>query len=215
MCHASDSLSAPIRALLVDDHTLSLRGLERLLSGEPSLRVVGEAESGEAAIRLLEQLDGAVDVLLMDVDMPGMGGITATQTIRKRWPHCRVLLLTGYTRYAEVGLRRGALGYLMKTATAEELVAAICLVYQGRTVLPANIHEHLAAARRGGEIRLSERETAIVKGMADGLADAEIGERLKISPETVRQKIAQLRHRADARDRAHLISILLRDGLIR
>lgn len=215
MCDASDSLNAPIRALLVDDHTLSLRGLEYLLNGEPSLRLVGRAESGEAAIQLLERLDGAVDVLLMDVDMPGMGGIMATQLICKRWPNCRVLLLTGYARYVESGIRRGALGYVMKNASAEELVTAMRLVHQGQTVLPADFHQHLAAARRDGEISLSERETTIARGMANGLSDAEIAERLKISPETVRQKIAQLRYRTQARDRAHLIGILLRDGLIR
>ncbi|GAB4213283.1 MAG: response regulator transcription factor [Roseiflexaceae bacterium] len=215
MRDTADSLSAPIRALLVDDHILSLRGLGRLLSDEPSLRVVGQAQSGEAAIELLEQLNGAVDVLLMDVDMPGMGGISATQAIRKRWPHCRVLLLTGYTRYAEAGIRRGALGYITKNATTEELVAAIRLVHQGRTFLPTNALQHAAGSLCNGEIRLSERETTVVKGMADGLSDAEIANQLKISPETVRQKIAQLRHKVEARDRAHLISILLRDGLIR
>ncbi|RME05683.1 MAG: DNA-binding response regulator, partial [Anaerolineae bacterium] len=129
-------MTHPIRVLLVDDHALLRAGLRLLLEAEPDIEVVGEAEDGLTALQLMEE--HAPDVLVLDLTMPGLSGLETLQTVRRRWPFCRVLVLTmhndaGYLRRA---LSSGASGYVLKQADDQELLVALRAVARGQVYVP-------------------------------------------------------------------------------
>jgi two-component system, NarL family, response regulator NreC len=202
----------PIRVLLVDDHTLLRAGLRSLLDMEPDIEVVGEAASGEAAVELLPQV--GAEVVLMDLTMPGMGGLEATREICRAYPAARVLVLTMQSEqeYVIPVLEAGGCGFVTKHSADHELLDAI------RTAAAGDVYLGPAAARiltqsyraprpaseqRNPLLLLSERELEVLRLTASGFTAPEIGERLAISSKTVdtyRQRFMgklKLKHRSD------------------
>lgn len=202
-----------INVLLVDDHALFRSGLRLLLEAFADFAVVGEAESGEAALQLLESV--APDVILMDIDMPGCGGVAATARIRAAYPQCRIVFLSGYRRYATVGLQAGAHGYLLKQAGVEEIVQAIRCVYQGGVYLQPAIQATVVdGLQRGAVKQLSEQQVRIIGLLADGVTTREIGDALGLSEHRVKQHIRTILELLGAHDRTHAVALALRAGLI-
>jgi DNA-binding NarL/FixJ family response regulator len=209
-----------IKVLVVDDHRVVRAGLVALLRQSPSIAVVGEAGDGAEAIRLVEQLQP--DVVLMDIQMPVLNGVEATQRIKERWPRVEVLILTTYDEDELIwgGLQAGAKGYLLKDAPPEELLQGIEAVAAGRSLLPPHIAAKLMQViREGGPARekgepLTERELEILRAMARGAANKEIAAELGISENTVKTHISHLFQKLGARDRTEAVTRALSRGLI-
>jgi len=202
----------PIRILMVDDQRLMLDGLQTLFELEPDVEVVGAVEDGQAAVDAYNALQP--DVVLMDVRMPGMDGIEATQRICARWPNARVIILTTFDNDAYVfeGIRAGAVGYLLKAMNSAELVGAIRTVAAGGSILEPSVarklmkeYSHVADAHRpanaGLAEPLSEREKAILQLMAAGLSNREIAYRLDLALGTVKNYVTTILQKLGVRDR--------------
>ncbi len=210
-----------IRVLLVDDQPLIRRGLRALLKPEPDLEIVGEAENGERAIEILQTIEA--DVILMDIRMPIMDGVAATQAIVPAFPNTKILILTTFddTAYVTQALQNGASGYLLKDTPAPELVTAIGLIHKGYTqlspglaqkLLPKNpkidLNVPLPKGNLGGShpktdeaIQLTPREEEILSLIAQGSNNREIAQHLYISEKTVKNHITNLLSRLGLRDR--------------
>lgn len=197
-----------IRLLLVDDQDLIRRGLKALLKTEPSLNVVGEAHDGQDAINQVEAL--SPDVVLMDVRMPGMDGVAATQAICRQFADVKVLVLTTFDddEYVVQAVRYGASGYLLKDTPSEELVQAIHAVYKGYTHLGPGLANKLLQhppaqkiAIPPGWSELTPREHEILQLIAAGASNQEIAQTLYISEKTVKNHITSILSRLNVRDR--------------
>lgn len=201
-----------IRVLLVDDQRLMREGLATLLELEPDLNVVGEAANGEEALVQVEAL--RPHVVLMDVRMPGMDGVEATRRLHIRWPEIKVIILTTFDEdeYVFEGLRAGALGYLLKAISSEELAAAIRTVYSGAALIDPQVTRkvveefaRLAQPARSLEAGLpeplSERELEILKLLARGLTNREIANHLFLAEGTVKNYVTNVLQKIGARDR--------------
>lgn len=201
-----------IRVLLVDDQKLIRHGLKVLLEGEPDLHVVGEAESGQSAIERVEALQP--DVVLMDIHMPVMDGVTATRVIGERFPGVKVLMLTTFDEdeYVAEALRCGAMGYLLKDMPSEELAAAIRTVHKGYTQLGPKLLEKVLAkvpvpdrtppaSLPPGWTDLTPREREVLRLIAKGASNREIARELYISEGTVKNHVTSILHRLNLRDR--------------
>jgi DNA-binding NarL/FixJ family response regulator len=197
-----------IRLLLVDDEPLIRRGLKALLELEKDLEVVGEAENGRLACELAESLQP--DVVLMDLRMPVMDGVAATQYLRANLPQIKVLILTtfGDREYLTQSLRGGAVGYLLKNTPSEELAQAIRMVHRGYTQLSPGLGETIANQlpaistidRRGWD-ELTTREREILQLIAQGANNREIAATLFIAEKTVKNHITNILSRLELRDR--------------
>lgn len=201
-----------ITILLVDDQRLMRDGLRTLLELEDDFVVVGEAANGEEALaRYAEHLP---TIVLMDVRMPGMDGVEATRRLHTQWPNVKVIILTTFDEdeYVFEGLRAGALGYLLKAVSSDELAAAIRHVAAGQALIdPAvtrkvvDVFARLAPPTRplnaGLAEPLSERELAILALVANGLSNREIAERLYLAEGTVKNYVTSLLGKIGARDR--------------
>jgi DNA-binding NarL/FixJ family response regulator len=211
-----------VRVLLVDDQTLLRQGFQRLLElGDNRVQVVGAASDGVEALALIERLkreNRLPQVVLMDIRMPRMDGVQATAQIRARWPMMRVLMLTTFDNdeYVFDGLRAGASGYMLKDVSAEELVAAIHAASRGESPLQPSIAAKLVARLRaesaeaatttemiqGAEMaELTEREREILRYLARGSSNREIGEALYITEGTVKNHVSNILNKLALRDR--------------
>jgi two-component system, NarL family, response regulator LiaR len=167
----NDPASQPIRVMLVDDHAMVRRGLATFLKIFDDLQLVGEAESGEAAIQLCAEV--LPDVILMDMVLPEMDGAAATRLIRQRFPQVQVIALTSFKTgdLVRKALEAGAIGYLLKDITAEELVRAIRAAHAGRATLSPEVAQtlvHIAGQPQPGH-NLTDRELEVLALMVDGL----------------------------------------------
>lgn len=219
-------MDKPIRILLVDDHALLRAGLRALLATEPDIVVVGEAGTGEQAITLAAEL--RPDIVLMDLSMPGMGGLEATRQIAALGLEIRVLILTVHAEeeYLMPVLEAGGSGYVMKHSADSELLGAIRTVAAGNVFLYPTGTSLLAQGYRaprkpGGEeaesdpLRLlSERETEVLRLTVEGYTSAEIGERLKISPKTVDTYRQRFMEKLDLHHRSELVRFALQRGIL-
>ena len=197
-----------IRVVLVDDHAMVRRGLERLLQGTTGLEVVGTAANGaEAVVAVAEHRP---DVVLMDLQMPEVDGVTATRRIVTEHPGTQVLVLTSYSDAERIvaALDAGAVGYLLKDAEPEELVAGIEAVVRGESPLHPRAARELLTARSastpaGGDadIGLTPREQEVLELVRQGLANKQIGRRLGISERTVKAHLTSLYQRLGVADR--------------
>ncbi len=210
-----------IRLLLADDHRMLREGLRRSLV-EEGFEVVGEAGDGEEACDLVDEL--LPDVVLMDVTMPNMDGVEAVKRIHEAHPEVRVVMLTMHAD-AEVvaeAIRNGASGYLVKDCSTDEIAEAIRLAASGETAvspqLAASMLGELRRLDRGkdGEERLiTKREEEVLQLVADGCSTPEVAEKLYISQKTVKNHLAAIYQKLDARDRTQAVVRAVRMGIIR
>jgi DNA-binding NarL/FixJ family response regulator len=215
---------AKIRILIADDHALMREGVKSLLAATDDLEVVGEAEDGDDAIREVRRL--LPDVVLMDVAMPGLGGLEATLAIRKERPEVKILVLTQYgdREYVSRFLKAGVAGYVLKKAAASELVAAIRAVHRGGLVLDPDIAREVLGenARDGGGFdsedpyeTLTDREKQVLKLVAEGSSNKDIAETLDISVKTAMAHREHLMEKLGIHSRTELIKFAVRRGVIR
>ncbi|WP_241779721.1 response regulator transcription factor [Streptomyces natalensis] len=215
----------PLRIVLADDERLVRTALRAILDSEPGMEVVGEATTGAEAIPLVRQL--RPDIVLMDVRMPQIDGIRATEQILAQMPEPpRIIVVTTFENDAYVydALRAGASGFLLKRSKAEELVQAVRLVARSDSLLFPTAVRALAA-RHAGEraahdaarrlrARLSEREGAVLRLMAEGLTNAEIAARLGVGPATVKTHVAGVLAKLGVRDRTQAVIAAYECGFV-
>lgn len=208
-----------IRILLVDDHAVVRTGFRLLLQSHSEVVVAGEAESGEAACRRYDELNP--DVVVMDLAMPGMGGLEALKRIRAHHPQARVLALSAHDdpMHARRALREGALGFLSKRSAPEALFEAVTTIAAGRRYLDADLAQKLALAdlEGGGKSpveRLSEREFEVFMRLARGATVQRIAEDLKLSASTVGTHLYNVKQKLGVSNQSELTLIALRHGLI-
>lgn len=185
----------PIQVMIVDDHPMVRDGLKVFLSVSPGMECSGEASSGEEALELCRAVKP--DVVLMDLLMPGMGGVAAIQAIRQRLPQVRIIALTSFAEpdLVQQAIRAGAVGYLLKNMTMGDLAEAIRAAYAGRSVMAPEATAAMmqALSQPAGEIiDLTERERQILSLMVDGLSNQEIAYRLVISESTARFHVSNV-----------------------
>jgi DNA-binding NarL/FixJ family response regulator len=202
-----------ITVLIADDHQFFRDGVRALLDTQPDMECVGEATSGDEAVRLASELQP--DVILMDVQMPGISGVEATRQVVSSSPQIRVLVVTMFEDDALVfaAMRAGARGYLLKGARHEDMVRAIRAVGNGDAIfspaIAARMVEYFAALQPGRPTQvfpeLSSREREILALLAQGLKNAEIAERLVISPKSVRNYVSNIISKLQVADRAQAI----------
>jgi NarL family two-component system response regulator LiaR len=207
----------PIRVLVVDDHAMVRTGLKQFLKGFNDLELAGEASNGAEAVELCQQT--APDVVLMDLVMPEMDGSQATRRIRQLCPEAKVIALTSFQEQdmVEQTLQAGAIGYLLKNVSAEELAGAIRAAHAGRSTLSQEAAEALVQATRhrpqlGGD--LSERERQVLELLVEGLSNVRIAERLMISPATVRYHVSSILSKLGAKSRAEAVSLAWQHHLV-
>jgi len=213
--------NSTIRVLLADDHRIITDGLQGLLATVPDIECIGTAENGAEAIHAVEHL--AVDVVLMDIDMPVLDGLAATERIKDKWPQVKVIILSMHDEAAMVQrmMELGADGYLVKNCGRDELLLAIRDVHAGRKHFGSALMESLlskrqeSAAQSGLLKDLSERETEVLAALAEGLTNKEIGERLFISPRTVDTHRTNLMKKLDTHNIAGLVRIAIKAGLVK
>jgi two-component system, NarL family, response regulator LiaR len=210
----------PIRLFIVDDHPLFRRGVRLFLQEEPGIRLAGEAGTGEDALKLLEQ--NAVDVVLMDLQMPGMDGIEATARILLQWPAVKVLILTSFGSWEKAcaSLKTGAAGYVLKDARPEELVAAIRAVAAGGSYLSTAIAaemlnqlEREPADLPSAPESLTEREKEVLVFVARGMNNREIAGKLFLSEKTVKTHVANILQKLNVKSRTQAALYAMRAGL--
>ena len=206
-----------IRVMLVDDHVLVRMGF-RMLLADAQVEVVCEAGSGEQACQ--EYAAVKPDVVVMDLSMPGMGGLEATRRLIAQDPKVRILALSAHedTAHPRRVLRAGALGYLAKRSAPEALIAAVTAVARGERYLDAQTAQALAVAQIDGEDSpaemLSEREFSVFIQLARGMSVAQIAENLKLSPSTVGTHLYHVKQKLRANNQSELTLVALRWGLI-
>jgi two-component system, NarL family, invasion response regulator UvrY len=206
-----------IRVMLVDDHAVVRTGFRLLLQSVPEISVIGEAESGEVACSRYPEL--MPDVLVMDLAMPGMGGLEALKRIRSRHPQARVLALSAHDDpvHARRALQEGALGFLSKRSAPEALIEAVSTVAAGRRFLDAALAQKMALAdiQGGSPIeRLSEREFEVFIRLAQGATVQKIADDLKLSSSTVGTHLYNIKQKLDVVNQSELTLIAIRHGLI-
>jgi two-component system, NarL family, response regulator LiaR len=207
----------PIRVMLVDDHTMVRRGLATFLKVYEDLELVGEAASGEAAISLCARIQP--DVVLMDMIMPGMDGATTTQAIRQQFPTVQVIALTSFSDEDLVGraLQAGAIGYLFKDISADELAQAIRAAYARRgTISPAALQMMIRTANRPpvAADHLTAREREVLVLMAEGWNNTEIAEKLTVSPSTIKSHVSNILSKLGVTSRTEAVVLAIRQGML-
>jgi DNA-binding NarL/FixJ family response regulator len=205
----------PIRILIAEDQRIVREGLIALLEDEAEITIAGVASDGRQAIELFQQL--RPDVVLMDLQMPVVDGPEATSRIRERAPDARILVLTTYAtdEFIFKALRAGARGYLLKDASADELLAAIRAVHEGRTLLASAVAERLVAGvSNAAPEPLTPRELEVLTLLGQGRSNSEIAEALTIAPRTVKVHVQNILGKLGASNRTEAVSIAARQKLI-
>ncbi|MFD1357205.1 response regulator [Fictibacillus halophilus] len=209
-----------ISILLVDDHAILRDGLKNILSFEDDIRVVGEAISGEEALKLTEEL--SPDVIIMDINLPGMNGVETTAIIKEKNPDARILVLTMYTHdeYLMSALKAGADGYLLKDAPSEHVVDAINAVYRGESMITpsmtkklVNIHLQQTQVKKD-ESNLTDREQEVLIGLVEGLSNKEIAEKLFISDKTVKIHVSKIFKKLEVKSRSQAVIYAVQNHLV-
>lgn len=204
-----------VRVMLVDDHDMVRRGLSAFLRVKPDLELVGEARDGQEALVVCERIQP--DVILMDLVMPRMTGAEATRLIRHRWPHVQVIALTSFEEKELVreALAAGAIGYLLKNVSADDLAAAIRGAHAGRSTLAP---EALQALVRDEEAQighdLTERELEVLALLVEGLSNPEIAERLTVSRATAKAHVSNILSKLEVSNRAEAVAVAVQHHLV-
>ena len=209
--------SACIRVLVVDDHMMVRRGLATFLKIFDDLELAGEAASGQEAIQLCTRLQP--DVVLMDMVMPDMDGASATRLIRKQSPSVQVLALTSFKEeiLVQSALQAGAIGYLLKDVSADELAQAIRAAHAGRSTLSPEAAQalvHATSQPPAPGIDLTERELEVLSLIVEGLNNSQIAARLTVSPSTVKSHVSSILSKLAVTSRTEAVSLALRNRLV-
>ena len=218
-----DGTEQEIRVMVVDDQRLFTRGLSGLLELLPGVEVVGVAYDGEEAVALCREREP--DVVLMDISMPRMDGISATREIRDLLPQTAVIILTGHEEdeYVFEGIKAGAQGYLLKDSEPEDLSRAIHTVYAGNTIIAPDLAQKMLntfeAGSRARNARLApppltDRELEVIKALARGMSDRQIAQSLAISEKTVRNHTSNIYRKLHIFDRTQAVIYAVREGVI-
>lgn len=209
-------MSNTIRVMLVDDHAVVRSGLSAFLMVNPDLELVGEAEDGQQAVLRAGLLQP--DVILMDLMMPVMDGVAATQAIKRQYPAIQIIALTSFQEdeLVQGALRAGAVGYLMKDVTARELAAAIRAAKAGRmTLSPEATQALVRAAQQAQETEaLTEREREVLKLMVEGLNNAEIADRLVVSLSTIKYHISNILGKLGVDNRVAAVTLAIQRKMV-
>jgi len=206
-----------IRVLIVDDHAVVRSGLAAFLLAFDDLELVGEAASGPEALRMVE--DRRPDVVLMDLVMPEMDGASATRLIRQRYPEVQVVALTTFPEedLVQTALQAGAISYLLKNVSADELAGAIRAAYRGRSTLaPEAAQALIHATTRPPEIGydLTPREHEVLRLMVEGLSNPEIADRLVVSRSTVKFHVSSILSKLEVGSRTEAVALALQKDLV-
>ena len=207
-----------IKILLVDDHAVVRMGFKMLIEAEDDITVIGEAESGEVAIKLFQELKP--DIIVMDITMPGIGGLEAIDRIIAKDKNTKILVLSAHedSVHPKRVLNAGAMGYLTKRSAAEELIKAIKSIHQGKRYLEPNIAQQMAITQLSGETNpveiLSDREFEVFIALAKGKSTNEIADTLCLSPRTVGTHLYNIKQKLNANNSAEIALIAIRCGLI-
>ena len=215
---------APIRVLIVDDHALFRKGLELVLAAEPDLEIVGEASEGLEAIDRAAELQP--DVVLMDVRMPGVGGIEATRRIRNAQPSTRVVMLTVSEDEEDLfaSVRAGATGYLLKEVSIDEVANAVRAVARGQALVTPSMASKLLGefnvlsrridAQHGAAPRLTDREVEVLRLVAKGMSNKEIAGELVIAENTVKNHVRNILEKLQLKSRMEAAMYAVREKLV-
>lgn len=201
-----------IHILIVDDHFVVREGLISIIRRETGLAVIGESSNGLEAVEAHDRLQP--DVTIMDLRMPVLGGIEAIAMIRQKHPDARILVLSNFEGDEDIhaALEAGAMGYLLKHSSGNQIVPAIHALMAGETWIPAEVAAQLTTRGRG-EI-LSVRERDIVRRLVLGEANKEIGDALGISEQTVKSHVKNILAKLQVRDRTEAVTVALRRGIV-
>jgi NarL family two-component system response regulator LiaR len=212
----NETPSRPIRVMLVDDHAMVRRGLATFLKVFDDLQLAGEAENGEAAIQLCAEV--LPDVVLMDMVMPGSDGVSATRAIRQQFSQVQVIALTSFKEgdLVKNALEAGAIGYLLKDVSADELARAIRAAHAGRATLSPDVAQVIVRAAGQSQkpgLDLTEREHEVLALMVEGLNNTQIAERLTVSPSTIKSHVSSILTKLGVSSRTEAVTLALRHGL--
>jgi DNA-binding NarL/FixJ family response regulator len=201
-----------IRVMLVDDHLAFRKGMAALIESEPDLRVIAEAGDGPKALEIFRV--NKPDVVLMDLRLPGMGGVEAIIAIRKEFPDARVIVLTTFDMDEDIfrAMQSGAKSYLLKDTPEDELAETIRAVHAGRQVLPRKVAERLAERQQRAD--LSEREVEALQLLIKGRSNKEIGAALFITEDTVKAHLKTLFSKLHVKDRTEAAISAIRHGIV-
>ena len=213
----TNSPSQPIRVMLVDDHTMVRRGRVTFLKVFDDLQLAGEAESGETAIRLCAEVQP--DVILMDMAMPDMDGAAATRVIRQRFPQVQVIALTSFKEgdLVKNALEAGAIGYLLKDVSADDLADAIRAAHSGRATLSPEAAQALVETTNQPpalRLNLTERELEVLALMVEGLNNTQIAGRLTVSSSTIKSHVSNILSKLGVASRTEAVTLALRNHII-
>jgi len=203
--------------MLVDDHAMVRRGLATMLKVFDGLQLAGEADSGAAAIQLCAEV--LPDVVLMDMVMPGMDGAAATRAIRQQFPQVQVIALTSFKEgeLIKKALEAGAIAYLLKDVSADDLVRAIRAAYAGRTTLSPEAAQALVETTNqppAPGLDLTEREREVLTLMIEGLNNTQIAGRLTVSPSTIKSHVSNILSKLGVASRTEAVTLALRNRIV-
>ncbi|BAY50522.1 two component transcriptional regulator, LuxR family protein (plasmid) [Scytonema sp. HK-05] len=206
------SQATTIRVLIVDDHSIVRQGLATIINRDPEMTVIAQAEDGQQAIECFREF--RPDVTLMDLRMPQVGGVEAISTICAEFEPARIIVLTTYDGDEDIyrGLHAGAQGYLLKDAKSNELLSAIRTVHRGQQYIPSSVGAKLV--QRMSNPELSERELEVLRLMAQGMSNIEIGTALSIGESTVKSHVNRILSKLGVNDRTQAVIVGVRRGIV-
>lgn len=217
-------MSEAIRIMIVDDHAMVRKGLATFLktfdesSAGQTLQLVGEAENAAQAIKLCNEI--SPDVVLMDMKMPDLDGATATRIIREKFPHIQILVLTSFSENSLIqkALEAGAIGYLLKSVSADELARAIRSAHSGRVTLSPQVAQSLVETANlppAPGLDLTEREHDVLKLMIEGLNNTQIAGKLTVSPSTIKSHVSNILSKLHVASRTEAVTLALRNDIVK
>jgi DNA-binding NarL/FixJ family response regulator len=207
-----------VKVVLVDDHTVVRSGLRRLLESHKSIEIVAEADTGEMAYQVYGEV--MPDVVLMDISMPGMGGLEAAKRILQRYPQAKIVIFSMHeaVSFAAQALKTGVKGYVTKTGVADDLVQAVLDVAKGRTFLSQDVAQKVALQTLIGESnplqQLTSREFEVFRLLAEGKRVEDVAEMLKISQKTVANYYTLIKQKLSVNSPVEMVRLAMKHGLI-